>query len=121
MELCRYLFGRFKEAGVRHVFGLPGDFFLPFFRALEEEPGIEPVILTHEPAVGYAADAYARVQGLGVAAVTWGAGALNMVNAIAQAYAERSPVLVLSGAPEIAHRDMTVLFLMTIFIRSELY
>lgn len=105
MELCRYLFGRFKEAGVRHVFGLPGDFFLPFFRALEEEPGIEPVILTHEPSVGYAADAYARVQGLGVAAVTYGAGALNMVNAIAQAYAERSPVLVLSGAPEIAHRD----------------
>ncbi|NJD69022.1 MAG: thiamine pyrophosphate-binding protein [candidate division NC10 bacterium] len=105
MELCRYLFGRFREAGVRHVFGLPGDFFLPFFRALEEEPGIEPVILTHEPSVGYAADAYARVQGLGVAAVTWGAGALNMVNATAQAYAERSPVLVLSGAPEIAHRD----------------
>ena len=105
MELCRYLFWRFKEAGVRYVFGLPGDFFLPFFRALEAEPGIEPVILTHEPAVGYAADAYARVQGLGVAAVTYGAGALNMVNATAQAYAERSPVLVLSGAPEIAHRD----------------
>ncbi len=105
MELCRYLFGRFKEAGVHHVFGIPGDFFLPFFRALEEEPGIEPVILTHEPAVGYAADAYARVRGLGVAAVTYGVGALNMVNAIAQAYAERSPVLVLSGAPEVAHRD----------------
>lgn len=34
------------------MFGLPGDFFLPFFRALEEELGIEPVILTHEPAVG---------------------------------------------------------------------
>jgi glyoxylate carboligase len=57
------------------VFGLPGDFVLPLFRALEEEPGIEPVILTHEPAVGYAADAYARVQGLGVAVVTYGAGA----------------------------------------------
>lgn len=75
MELCRYLFKQFEEAGVRHVFGLPGDFFLPFFRALEEEPGIEPVILTHEPAVGYAADACAWVQGLGVAAVTFGAGA----------------------------------------------
>jgi indolepyruvate decarboxylase len=105
MELCRYLFARFRDAGVRHVFGIPGDFFLPFFRALEEEPGLEPVILTHEPGVGYAADAYARLRGLGVAAVTYGAGALNMVNAIAQAYAERSPVLVLSGAPEIAHRD----------------
>ncbi len=105
MELCRYLFERFKAAGVRHVFGIPGDFFLPFFRALEAEPGLDPVILTHEPSVGYAADAYARIRGLGVAAVTYGAGALNMVNAIAQAYAERSPVLVLSGAPEIVHRD----------------
>src|SRR5574341_1861305 len=105
MELCRHLFARFKAAGVRHVFGIPGDFFLPFFRALEEEPGLDPVILTHEPSVGYAADAYARIRGLGVAAVTYGAGALNMVNAIAQAYAERSPVLVLSGAPEISHRD----------------
>ena len=105
MELCRHLFARFRAAGVRHVFGIPGDFVLPFFRALEEEPGLEPVILTHEPGVGYAADAYARIRGLGVAAVTYGAGALNMVNAIAQAYAERSPVLVLSGAPEIIHRD----------------
>ena len=105
MELCRRLFARFMEAGVRHVFGIPGDFFLPFFRALEEEPDLNPVILTHEPSVGYAADAYARIRGLGVAAVTYGAGALNMVNAIAQAYAERSPVLVLSGAPEIIHRD----------------
>ena len=50
MELCRYLFGRFKEVGVRHVFGIPSDFVLPFFRVLEEEPGIEPVILTHASA-----------------------------------------------------------------------
>jgi indolepyruvate decarboxylase len=105
MELCRHLFERLKAAGVRHVFGIPGDFALPLFRALEEERGLEPVILTHEPSVGYAADAYARLRGLGVAAVTYGAGALNMVNAVAQAYAERSPVLVLSGAPEVAHRD----------------
>ena len=75
MELCWYLSGRFKEAGVRHVFGLPGDFFPPFFRALEEEPGIAPVILTYKLAVGHAADAYARVQGLGAAAVTYEAGA----------------------------------------------
>src|SRR3990172_8485909 len=105
MELCRHLFARFRAAGVRHVFGIPGDFVLPFFRAWEEERGLERVILTQEPSVGYAADAYARLRGLGVAAVTYGPGALNMVNAVAQAYAERSPVLVLSGAPEIAHRD----------------
>jgi hypothetical protein len=50
--------------------------------------------------VGFAADASARAHmGLGVAAVTYGAGALNMVNAVAAAYAEKSPLVVLSGGP----------------------
>lgn len=109
MDLCQHLFSRLKAVGVQHVFGIPGDFVLPLFRALEEEAGLTAVILTHEPSVGYAADAYARLRGLGVAAVTYGAGALNMVNAIAQAYAERSPVLVLSGAPERISRDSDLL------------
>ena len=56
--------------------------------------------LSHEPGVGFAADAAARVNmGLGVAAVTYGAGALNLVNAVAAAYSEKSPVVVLSGGP----------------------
>jgi indolepyruvate decarboxylase len=56
--------------------------------------------LSHEPAVGFAADAAARVNStLGVAAVTYGAGALNVINPIAAAYAEKSPVVVISGAP----------------------
>lgn len=60
-----------------------------------------PVIcLTHEPGLGYAADAYARLNGFSVVFVTYGAGGLNMVNSIAQAYAENSPILVVSGAPE---------------------
>ncbi len=61
--------------------------------------------MTHEPSVGFAADAYARVRGLGVALVTYGAGGLNMVNAAACAYAEESPLLILSGAPETKFRS----------------
>ena len=89
-----------KARGATEIFGIPGDFALPYFRIVEES-GILPLhTLSHEPAVGFAADAAARVQGgLGVAAVTWGAGALNMVNAVAAAYAEKSPVVVLSGGP----------------------
>ena len=66
-----------------------------------EESGILPhFTFSHEPAVGFAADAAARYHhGLGVAVVTYGAGALNLVNAVAGAYAERSPVVVVSGAP----------------------
>lgn len=96
------------DHGARQVFGLPGDFALPLFAAFAEAAahrGLPIVRLLHEPAVGFAADAAARSGGgLGVALVTWGAGALNMVNAIANAYVERSPVVVISGAPGIVER-----------------
>ena len=100
MDLTESLLTALRERGARQIFGIPGDFALPFFR-IAERSGILPLhTLSHEPAVGFAADGAARAgQGLGVAAVTYGAGALNMVNAVAAAYAERSPVVVLSGGP----------------------
>ncbi len=89
-----------KAHGAGEVFGIPGDFALPFFRAVEESGVLPLYTLSHEPGVGFAADAAARIRGgLGVAAVTYGAGALNMVNPVAAAYAEKSPVVVVSGGP----------------------
>lgn len=108
MKIGEYLFTRLRQQGVGHVFGIPGDFALPLYGALDSS-GLAPIVVTHEPGAGFAADAYARLRGLGVALVTFGAGGLNMVNAIAQAYAERSPVLVVSGAPEIRGRRVDVL------------
>lgn len=89
-----------KVRGATEIFGLPGDFALPMFREFERS-GLLPVhTLSHEPSVGFAADAAARTRGgLGVAAVTYGAGAFNLINAAAAAYAERVPLVVLSGAP----------------------
>jgi indolepyruvate decarboxylase len=56
--------------------------------------------LSHEPGLGFAANAAARINCVpSVAAVTYGAGALNMVNAVAAAYAEKSPVVVVSRRP----------------------
>lgn len=100
MNLTESLLHALKANGARQIFGIPGDFALPYFRIIEES-GILPLYtLSHEPGVGFAADASARVnRSLGVAAVTYGAGALNMVNAVAAAYAEKSPVVVLSGGP----------------------
>ena len=73
---------------------------LPLFKVIEESNILPNFTLSHEPAVGFAADAAARYHGgLGVAVVTYGAGAFNLVNAIAGAYAERSPVVVIAGAP----------------------
>ena len=100
MNLSEALLHALKAHGAREIFGIPGDYALPFFKVIEES-GILPLYtLSHEPAVGFAADAAARIHsGLGVAAVTYGAGALNMVNPIAAAFAEKSPVVVVSGAP----------------------
>src|SRR5262245_13431096 len=89
-----------KDHGAREIFGIPGDFVLPFFKVVEESGILPHYTLSHEPGVGFAADAAARYhRGLGVAVVTFGAGAFNLVNAVAGAYAERSPVVVIAGAP----------------------
>lgn len=100
MNLVESLLHALKAHGAREIFGLPGDFALPYFRIIEESAILPLYTLSHEPAIGFAADASARMScGLGVAAVTYGAGALNMVNAVAAAYAEKSAVVVLSGGP----------------------
>jgi indolepyruvate decarboxylase len=89
-----------KDHGAREIFGIPGDFVLPLFKVIEESKILPVFTLSHEPAVGFAADAAARYHvGLGVAVVTYGAGAFNVLNAVAGAYAERSPVVVIAGAP----------------------
>ncbi|HMM86524.1 indolepyruvate/phenylpyruvate decarboxylase [Azohydromonas sp.] len=97
--------------GATEVFGIPGDFALPLFRAIERSARLPLVTLSHEPGVGFAADAASRARGgLGVAAVTYGAGAFNLVNTVAGAYAERVPLVVLSGAPA-AHEAASGLLL----------
>lgn len=100
MQLAQSLITALKEYGAQEIFGIPGDFALPFFREIERLALLPLYTLSHEPAVGFAADAAARYRGaISVAAVTYGAGGLNIVNAAAQAYAEKSPVVFISGAP----------------------
>ena len=98
--LANALLEGLKNHGAREIFGIPGDFVLPFFKTIEESNILPYFTLSHEPAVGFAADAAARYHGgIGVAVVTYGAGAFNLVNSVAGAYAERSPVVVIAGAP----------------------
>nr|WP_232433315.1 thiamine pyrophosphate-binding protein [Thauera sp. 28] len=100
MTLTESLLHALKAHGARQIFGIPGDFALPYFRIIEESKILPLHTLSHEPGVGFAADAAGRIGGgLGVAAVTYGAGALNMINSVAAAYAEKSPLVVLSGGP----------------------
>src|ERR1700746_833127 len=103
--LGRALLDALRAHGAREIFGIPGDFVLPFFKMIEEGGPLPFYTLSHEPAVGFAADAAARFHAsISVAVATWGAGAFNLVNAVAGAYAERSPVVVISGAPGVYER-----------------
>src|ERR1051326_6899497 len=99
---CRWV--SFSLSGDRHSFGIPGDFVLPTFTWLEKSR-IQNVTMTHEPSAGFAADAYARVNGLGLVCVTYCVGGLNVLNAVAGAYAEKAPVVVISGAPGRKERE----------------
>lgn len=103
--LGRVLIEALAAHGAQEIFGIPGDFVLPFFKQVEESGTLPFYTLSHEPSVGFAADAAARFGGrISVAVATWGAGAFNLVNPIAGAYAERSPVVVISGAPGMRER-----------------
>src|SRR5579863_8543306 len=98
-----YLIQRLQDYGIEHVFGIPGDFVLQFYSMLSESP-VQVVGCTREDNAGFAADAYARVHGMGATCVTFSVGGLSMCNSIAGAYAEKSPVVVVSGAPGVDER-----------------
>ena len=85
-----------EAAGVQTAFGLPGVHNLSLWRALEES-GIRLVGVRHEQTAAYAGDGYARAGGgLGVAVVTTGPGAANTLGAVGEAFASRSPLLVIA-------------------------
>jgi len=103
LSIGQYLIRRLSDYGIRHVFGLPGDYVLSFYSMLEHSP-LDLVNCTREDCAGFAADAYARVNGMGAVCVTYGVGGLSLANSIAGAYAEKSPVVLISGAPGIRER-----------------
>jgi indolepyruvate decarboxylase len=98
-----YLIERLQSLAVDHVFGIPGDYILGMYKLIDESP-IKLIGMTREDNAGFAADAYARVHGMGCVAVTYCVGGLSTCNSIAGAYAEKSPVIVLGGAPGVSER-----------------
>ena len=103
-----YLLRKLENYGIEHIFGIPGDYVLRFYKLIEQSP-IQHVGMTREDAAGYAADAYARTRGMGAVCVTYCVGGLSTVNAVAGAYAEKSPVIVISGSPGIKERGKDAL------------
>lgn len=101
MNLSDYIIQSCTKNKVEHLFGVPGDYILDFCKELSKKNTACCYInMCNELNAGYAADAYARITGLGVALVTYGVGSLSLVNAVAGAFAEEVPLLIISGAPD---------------------
>ena len=105
MLVSKFLMERLENAGIRHLWGLPGDYILDFYKELWDNEKIEVINNTDENHSGFAADAYARVNGIGCVVVTYSVGASKIINAVQCAYAERSPLVVISGAPGMDERQ----------------
>src|SRR2546426_1466858 len=104
LSIGEYLIQRLYAHGVRHVFGIPGDYVLGFYDLLSRSK-LRLINTCDEQGAGFAADAYARVRGLGAVCVTYCVGGLKVANTTAEAFAEKSPVVVISGAPGMKERE----------------
>ncbi|RDK04926.1 alpha-keto acid decarboxylase family protein [Cupriavidus lacunae] len=98
MTIGDFLLRRLEEAGIRHLFGVPGDYNLTLLQQLQDGGALEWVGTTGELTSSYAADGYARLNGLGALLVTNGVGALSALNGVAGAYAEHVPVICICGS-----------------------
>lgn len=102
-SIGQYLIRRLQDYSIEAVFGIPGDYVLAFYGMLEHSP-LDVVGCTREDCAGFAADAYARLHGMGALCVTYCVGGLSVCNSVAGAFAEKSPVVVISGAPGLDER-----------------
>jgi indolepyruvate decarboxylase len=103
LSIGQYLINRLQDYGIADCFGIPGDYILNFYSMLESSP-INVVGCTREDCAGFAADAYARIRGMGALCVTYCVGGLSVCNSVAGAFAEKSPVVLLSGSPGLSER-----------------
>lgn len=102
-SIGEYLIRRLQDYGIHDIFGIPGDYTLSFYTLLEQS-AINAIGCTREDCAGFAADAYARINGMGALCVTYCVGGLSVCNSVAGAYAEKSPVVMITGSPGLRER-----------------
>jgi indolepyruvate decarboxylase len=89
---------RLQEAGVRHLFGLPGDYNLELLQQLQDAGALKWIGTCSELNASYAADGYARLNGLGALLATNGVGAMSAINGVAGSYSEHVPIVCICGS-----------------------
>ena len=94
-----YLATRLEEIGLKHHFAVAGDYNLVLLDQLLLNKNIEQVYCCNELNCGFSAEGYARANGAAACVVTYTVGALSAFNALASAYAESLPVILISGSP----------------------
>src|SRR5215467_2889109 len=92
-----YLATRLEQVGVRDYFAVPGDFNLILLDQLLQNPRLRMIGCCNQLNAGYAADGYARSNGVAAMVVTYSVGGLSALNAVTCAYSEDSPVIVIVG------------------------
>ena len=97
MQMGRHLADRLVEIGCHTAFAVPGDFNLLLLDQLLTKPELNVAWTCNELNAGYAADGFARKQGIGCAIITFCVGGFSLLNAIGGAYSEDLPVIVISG------------------------
>jgi indolepyruvate decarboxylase len=105
-----YLLTRLKQLDVTEVFQIPGDYVKHFTQALERFDGIQTIGAINELDAAYAADAYARTRGLAAVSLQFGVSTASALNAIAGAWVERSPIVVISATPGADMRNITDMY-----------
>ncbi len=109
-SVADYLLTRLKQLNVTEVFQIPGDYVKHFTQALEHFDGIQTIGAVNELDAAYAADAYARTRGLAAVSLQFGVSTASALNAIAGAWVERSPVVVISATPGADMRNVTDMY-----------
>jgi indolepyruvate decarboxylase len=99
--VIEHVLSRLKDIGITKIFGVPGDFSFAVNDAIVNFPGIEWVGCCNELNAAYAADGYARINGVAAVNTTYGVGELSAISAIGGAYAENLPVFHLVGMPSV--------------------
>jgi len=92
------VFKALNEHGVKFIFGYPGGAVLPLYDEISKQKNIKHILVRHEQGAGHAAEGYARSSGKpGIALVTSGPGATNMVTALTDAYMDSIPLVCITG------------------------